>query len=108
MSEKNYGRYALSFGILGAALLFLVFLNINSGSVSLSPGEVLAILRAGNGEETAQRIVWEIRLPRILAAVLLGGALSVSGFLLQTFFQTLSPARLSWGFPRGRSFWWRS
>ena len=86
MSEKNYGRYALSFGILGAALLFLVFLNINSGSVSLSPGEVLAILRAGNGEETAQRIVWEIRLPRILAAVLLGGALSVSGFLLQTFF----------------------
>ena len=31
-------------------------------------------------------IVWRIRLPRILASVVLGGALSVSGFLLQTFF----------------------
>lgn len=32
------------------------------------------------------RLVWKIRLPRIIAAVLLGGALSVSGFLLQKFF----------------------
>ena len=31
-------------------------------------------------------IVWGIRLPRVLAAAILGGALSVSGFLLQTFF----------------------
>ena len=31
--------------------------------------------------------VWKIRLPRSIAAVLLGGALSVSGFLLQSFFQ---------------------
>lgn len=30
--------------------------------------------------------MWDIRLPRLLAAALLGGALSVSGFLLQTFF----------------------
>ena len=30
--------------------------------------------------------MWDIRLPRILAAAVLGGALSVSGFLLQTFF----------------------
>ena len=31
-------------------------------------------------------IIWGIRLPRVLAAAILGGALSVSGFLLQTFF----------------------
>ena len=30
--------------------------------------------------------IWEIRLPRLIAAVILGGALSVSGFLLQTLF----------------------
>lgn len=40
----------------------------------------------GKGEDTALNIIWEIRLPRILAAIILGGALSVSGFLLQTFF----------------------
>lgn len=38
-------------------------------------------------DETFSQIVWKIRLPRILAAILLGGALSVSGFLLQSFFQ---------------------
>ena len=31
-------------------------------------------------------IIWTIRLPRVAAAAILGGALSVSGFLLQTFF----------------------
>ena len=41
----------------------------------------------GNGSDaTASRVVWDIRLPRVLAAILLGGALSVAGFLLQTFF----------------------
>ena len=38
-------------------------------------------------DSTLYQIVWKIRLPRIIAAVLLGGALSVSGFLLQSFFQ---------------------
>ena len=45
---------------------------------------MLHILLFRSGENAA--VIWDIRLPRILAAVLLGGALSVSGFLLQTFF----------------------
>ena len=46
--------------------------------------EVAQILLTHSGDNAV--IVWEIRLPRIFAAILLGGALSVSGFLLQTFF----------------------
>ena len=42
------------------------------------------ILLTRTGENAA--IVWEMRLPRLIAAMLLGGALSISGFLLQTFF----------------------
>ena len=34
----------------------------------------------------AWTIIWEIRLPRALAALILGGALALSGYLLQTFF----------------------
>ncbi|MBW1225742.1 iron chelate uptake ABC transporter family permease subunit, partial [Escherichia coli] len=48
--------------------------------------EIFQILMKNSGDETAYNIIWEIRLPRILSAVILGGALSVSGFLLQTFF----------------------
>ena len=80
------GRYLLSFGLLAAGLLFLFFWNVNSGSVDLSPAEVFRLLFWKEGEETAYHILWDIRLPRILAAAVLGGALSVSGFLLQTFF----------------------
>ena len=32
------------------------------------------------------RIVWDIRMPRAIAAMILGGALALAGYLLQTFF----------------------
>lgn len=85
MTEKK-SRYIFAFGILFVLLgVFLVW-NINSGSIDLSVKEICEILFTGKGDETAYNIIWEIRLPRMIAVVVLGGALSVSGFLLQTFF----------------------
>lgn len=86
MTKKVHIRYMLSFVFLAALLCFLLLWNINSGSVSLPFGEIIGILFKRTGGDTAYHIVWDIRLPRILAAAILGGALSVSGFLLQTFF----------------------
>ena len=84
--ERGRARRILTFALMAAATLILVILNINSGSVRLSVGEIWKILVFQSGEERAYHIVWDIRLPRILSAMILGGALSVSGFLLQTFF----------------------
>ena len=84
MTERRHFRYGLAFAGLLLLLLLLFAWNLNAGSVKLSAGEMAEILLRRTGGSAA--IVWEIRLPRILAAVLLGGALSVSGFLLQTFF----------------------
>lgn len=86
MKNKAKIRYIASFLMLTAFLLVLIFWNINSGSVSMTVREVFQIPFQKGGDETARNIVWSIRLPRILAALILGGALSVSGFLLQTFF----------------------
>lgn len=86
MRKKLHFRYWLAFSLLGLLLIFFVIWNINSGSIEISVKDIAGILFLGEGEETARNIVWEIRLPRILAACILGGALSVSGFLLQTFF----------------------
>ena len=86
MKKKVYLRYWVSFLLLLVLLVLLVLWNVNSGSVSLSPREIVRILLNREGEDTAVHIIWDIRLPRILAAIILGGALSVSGFLLQTFF----------------------
>lgn len=79
-------RYVISFGVIFAVLTGLVVWNISSGSVELAPGELARILSGGGDTGTASRIIWDIRLPRIIAAVFLGGALSVSGYLLQSFF----------------------
>ena len=86
MRKKLHFRYWLSFIILIVLLLVFIFWNINSGSVKLSVSDIFQILFFHQGDETSYNIIWEIRMPRILAGIILGGALSVSGFLLQTFF----------------------
>lgn len=86
MQKKLHLRYWIAFGFLALLLMSFIVWNINSGSIEISVREIMEILFLGKGEDTALNIIWEIRLPRILAAIILGGALSVSGFLLQTFF----------------------
>ena len=73
-------RYAAGLVLLTALALGLLLWNIGAGSVDITLGEIAGSIRAMSG------IIWTIRLPRVLAAAILGGALSVSGFLLQTFF----------------------
>ena len=84
MKPQPKMRYAGAFAVLLALLAVLFVWNVNSGSLHLSVREVAQILLTHSGDNAV--IVWEIRLPRIFAAILLGGVLSVSGFLLQTFF----------------------
>ena len=86
MRKKLHFRYWIAFGFLALLLMLFIVWNINSGSIEISIREIMEILFLRKGEDTALNIVWEIRIPRILAAIILGGALSVSGFLLQTFF----------------------
>ena len=83
---SGYKRCGVVFAFLLAALLLLLLVNIASGSVSIAPGEIFRILFRREGDPTNCNIVWQIRFPRALAAVHLGGGLSVSGFALQTFF----------------------
>ncbi len=85
MKNRNV-RCRLAFLLLICLLFLLALLNAGVGSVVLSFRDIQAILIGTDKESTAFHILWDIRLPRLLAAVLLGGALSVSGFLLQTFF----------------------
>ncbi len=75
-------------GFLLLLLLLLVFLiwNIFAGSVSLSASEIWRILLGSDAGFTQSQIIMKIRLPRLLSALILGGALSLSGYLLQTFF----------------------
>ena len=84
MKDRRNAIYAAGFLILGVLLVVLLVLNVAIGSSKMTLGQVMQILFTRQGDNSA--IVWNIRLPRLLTAALLGGALAVSGFLLQTFF----------------------
>ena len=73
------------FAALAAAVVVGALLCTVLGSVSIAPGKVAEIL-LGGGSGAERNILTQIRLPRMCMTVLLGGALAVSGYLLQTFF----------------------
>lgn len=84
MPRKERARIWFGFAGLAVVLAALFIWNLNAGSVSISVREIVSNLFGDEGSSSV--IVRNIRLPRILAAILLGGALALSGFLLQTFF----------------------
>ncbi|MCY1141193.1 iron chelate uptake ABC transporter family permease subunit [Actinoplanes sp. Pm04-4] len=82
------GRVALrpiAVGVVGLALTVAVAVfSIGHGSFGIAPGNVVSTL-LGGGTAAQKLIVLDLRLPRILTALLVGAALAVSGALTQTF-----------------------
>ena len=70
------------FVILMAAAALSMGLALLNGSLPLSPLEVWNAL-LGSGDDTAAEVIWQLRLPRVLAAFACGGLLALSGVLLQ-------------------------
>ncbi|WP_294295275.1 iron ABC transporter permease [uncultured Sphingomonas sp.] len=77
--------------VVGVAALLLAILivataSLGYGQVALSPGEVIGAV-TGSGDPTLAEIVWSIRLPRVVTAIVAGGALGVAGTLMQALFR---------------------
>lgn len=84
MQDNRKMRYILAFLVLGISTVMLVILNICIGTVEIPFRDILQSI-AGKSVDN-KRILWDIRMPRTFAALLLGGALGLAGYLLQTFF----------------------
>ena len=88
MGKKRIIRYGAAFISLAVLFVIILIASINTGSVHISVMEIINILLKRTGEEAAAySIIWKIRLPRLLMAAVLGGALALSGYLMQTFFR---------------------
>lgn len=83
--EREY-RYGMALIGLGIGVVVFILLNVCIGSVGIGGKEILNIISHPNATDTMARIVWDIRLPRTMAVMILGGALALAGYLLQTFF----------------------
>ena len=76
--ERNVFNAVVLIGLI----FLIVIISLSSGSVELSSQEIIkAFFR--EGDITNQIIFWELRLPRLIASLLVGSALGMSGALLQ-------------------------
>lgn len=71
---------------LGLALVAAAAANLCVGSVAIPLDELVRTLATPGASDALSQVIWSIRLPRLLAAGLLGAALALAGILLQTFF----------------------
>ena len=93
--RQNERRYHLSFPlvllILCALLLIVILLAVSFGSTPIPISVIAQILLNGSGlfhfarawDSTAELIVWQVRMPIVVAAALVGAALAVAGALFQ-------------------------
>ncbi|MCR5525842.1 MAG: iron ABC transporter permease [Lachnospiraceae bacterium] len=84
MKSKKRTIFVFIILILLAGIAFIS--NICIGNVEISPQDVFKVLFSRTGDEKIHVIITSIRLPRSAMTFFLGGALAVSGFLLQTYF----------------------
>ncbi|RSN05771.1 Fe(3+)-hydroxamate ABC transporter permease FhuB [Nonomuraea sp. WAC 01424] len=72
------------FALGAAALLALCAASMLTGAGRVAPGQVIGYLLGGGGDGHLRMVVDTLRLPRTLAALVVGAALGVSGMLLQS------------------------
>ncbi|MBO6129696.1 MAG: iron ABC transporter permease [Pseudobutyrivibrio sp.] len=83
--ESDNRRLKVSFIGMIVFLIGCFLVSMGVGSADISVRDIIKSL-ANPGDVYMGKIIISIRLPRIIGAIVLGGALSVSGFLLQIFF----------------------
>lgn len=93
-TQRGRVRRGALIGSLIVVVLALAALNLGMGAVTIAPAEVLAVLSRRIGLEigsepaaSSAAVVWSIRLPRTLLAVIVGGGLGVVGAALQGVFR---------------------
>ena len=82
LKRKNRRNTAvIAFLVIAMAVLAIGCLFVGSADMSVS--DALKAL-FGGGSDAQSRIIWRIRIPRVLAAIIAGAGLSVAGLVMQT------------------------
>lgn len=75
------------FAVLAAGLGAALLIGSAIGSYPLSMTRIIAVFLGDASDPRAATVLWNIRLPRVLAAALVGGALAAAGAAYQTTFR---------------------
>lgn len=110
MNKERKTNTGILFTALALLLAAVFVYSCSVGAVEISPSEIGQLLwarisgSATSVEPMKENIFWQIRLPRVLLALLIGSGLSVSGAVIQGLFRNpLAESRII-GISSGASF----
>lgn len=83
--QKKYINWIFFMAALFTLLAISIIISLSSGEVKISLGQLPGIL--SNKESIEYSVLWQIRIPRLILAISVGGALSLSGAILQGIYR---------------------
>ena len=100
IEQKKKKRTTLTF-IVGVCLLFIsVYLNLAIGSSKIQFNDILSYVTG----HTATFLIHNVRMPRMLAGLIIGGALAIAGLLMQAITKNPLASPQIFGVNAGASF----
>nr|WP_319539841.1 iron ABC transporter permease [uncultured Methanospirillum sp.] len=84
---ESIKRFIIVVPLIIGLLLLCFLLDLMLGSVNIPPDALFTIVTGGFVKTTWMNIFWDWRMPKAITAVFAGGALALSGLLMQTFFR---------------------
>lgn len=100
----RYKRRKILFGLfLVIALFAVVVYSICAGSVKVGTGQIINAL-VGNGNKMHEVIIWNIRFPRVLAAIIAGTSLALAGCVMQCVLRNPLASPFTMGISQGAGF----
>ena len=101
--EKIKRRNGLTLVSLGIAVVLLAVCCLFAGSSNMTIADGLKALM-GKGTPAQNRIIWNIRIPRVLAAIVAGAGLSVAGLIMQSTLNNAMASPSTLGVSNGAVF----
>lgn len=79
----NLKRFLLQLFFLSAVLILIALISLSIGSVNVSFNELINIFTTKSSNSQFSQIIFQIRLPRIVYSIIIGGGLSIAGAVFQ-------------------------
>lgn len=79
-------KISILVSVLGLILIVVFFIDLAVGSADITIGEFIRVLFGKPVDETIKYIIFDVRMPRAITAVLTGSGLALAGLILQTLF----------------------
>ena len=85
-------------------IVFLIVVGVKRGAFASSWSEIVAAIFRSGQDADLEYVVWNLRLPKIVAALAVGAALSLSGVMLQNVLNNPLASSFTLGFSQGAAF----